>query len=323
MLRHFRQCVKHPHETQRFFNKIIQHLPTLSAKFPNISIPSIHAKNNYGCIYYEKENQRGPILSYIKHRIDHRFKCKTSHKILDKCHDIAKRLQFKAWSRNSDYMTQLESFLLKFGYAQKHAITRITVSRQTYELSWTCSESKVRDMFPHWQSQNIPVEIVQSNYNQHIATQKQNATTALQQSTAYAMKQLLDSYNHPELTHLAKYYSNMIFDKDTPPITVDELAYNHHQYPFLQLLNADIQPKTNVNVDKFKLKISVLNLDGGATTKLQDHHPYINRLIKTHYPHLMVLNIRKTYSILLSRVYLWVFQVIENTYSIGGILIQT
>ena len=325
-LRHFDQSRKRPDETRKFFQRICRHIGTLKLKFPNISIPVVNSKDNYGCIFYEKENQRGPLLSFIRHHIDYRFTVKTNNKLLDKAHEPEKRLQFKAWSSNSKYMSKMENFLLKFNYTKKNSLTRITINRRMIELSWICEESKVRNMIAHWDGQNIPIELVQSNYNQHLAKQKENAKIALQQCARYAVTKVLDGLSDDKFINLVKFHSNKIFEKDIPPVTEEDIAYTTHQYPFLHIFNSTISPKTDVDIKKHKLRVSVLNIDGGATEKLQNHHPYINRLIKTHFPHLMVfLDIRKQ---TIPNIHIPGYTLMafspgdkETLHSIGGILI--
>ena len=121
-LKHTKQSRKHSSETYKLFCRINSHLRTLSNKFPGISIPMVHKNDDYGYIFYTKENQRGPILCYIRHKIDNQFNCRSNNKILDKAHYLDKVCQFRAWSKNSDYMKRLESFLKKFDYAKDKII---------------------------------------------------------------------------------------------------------------------------------------------------------------------------------------------------------
>ena len=192
-LKHSKQCKYNRNATRAFFDKISKHYNILRKKFPNISIPVVNSKDDYGCIFYEKENQRGPILAYIKGKIDRRFSVKTNHKRLDKGHNLDACTQFRAWSSNSDYMKQLQNFLTRYKYAKKTILTRITINRQLYELSWHVEPNKARDMINHWSSKNIPVNLTQSNYNQYIAKQKENAKASLQQATQYAISKTLAS----------------------------------------------------------------------------------------------------------------------------------
>ena len=74
-------------------------------------------------------------------------------------------------------------------------------------------------MFQHWDAQNIPIELHQSNHNQHIAKEKENAKIALQQCANYAISELLSSCNNTKLCNLFKFHINKLFDKQIPPIT--------------------------------------------------------------------------------------------------------
>ena len=129
--------------------------------------------------FSKKENQRRPIINYIRHFITDKFNCKTNNKILNKAHYPDKRLQFRASSKNSDHVKKLESFINKYKHLNKNTITRITINRQTCEHTWCCLEDMVHKMHSHWQSFNILVEIKQSNYNQDIAKEKENAKISL------------------------------------------------------------------------------------------------------------------------------------------------
>ena len=80
---------------------------------------------------------------------------------------------------------------------------------------------------------------------------------------------------------------NKLFDKQIPLVEENDIAIKSHFYPFLQTLNSSVKPSVPIDIKKHKLKILVYNLDGGVTTKLQNNHPIINRIIKTHYPHIM------------------------------------
>ena len=69
LIKHLKQSRNNCNETWTLFKLIKRYILTLKSKFKGITIPNVPQGQTYGAIFFKKENQRHPLLSFIKRKI--------------------------------------------------------------------------------------------------------------------------------------------------------------------------------------------------------------------------------------------------------------
>ena len=122
-----------------------------------------------------KESQRQPIIFFIQKHISTKIIVRHKHQIIDMGHVCYSTNQYKAWSKSSINIQLLAKFLVSNRYVVHEPKYRHTNNYKTHELSWSIINNKYhKTMIDHWDSKNIPITIVKSNYNAYVHNIKRN-----------------------------------------------------------------------------------------------------------------------------------------------------
>ena len=152
-------------DTQRLFDKLTNLHFQLKHKFPDIMIQTALHQQSFGIILYSKENQRCPIIQFIKKNVTKHSVFHHKDFITDKFHDPLKQLHCVAWSKSVLSLKKPRGFLHTNSYTNK-SHHRHTFNYENYQLTWYVhSDSIHAEMQQHWSSKNSSIKIVKSNHD--------------------------------------------------------------------------------------------------------------------------------------------------------------